>query len=407
MVYDQARAATVVAESDVTVFRLDRASFKYFFSDPPGNLTDIKAEMKKIDEVLDKVSGVKSQFQGNIIREYKPNRSWLWRQWSGTITKGVWKPTLLNMLVAMMFFTYMHQTAFKQSTLWSINAIPDPKHPAIERLLGLDKLWKIQTTVTTFILTFFLSQAWSFWREVYSQGRRIQGRLNDIGLLVSSMAKRQSNGKFTPEAETLNNDIAKMSRLFHVFSWAKYKKEFSVLTTDRGMSRMLSRGIISRKEYDALANRDQYGGAQNSCIQWILVKCRRGMKDGILPDENALRQLLYDKICTLRGTAASVMDSLDGRFPLFYVHFVQLLVDTFLMISPFALYVEMGIWAVPAVGILTLFYSGMLDAAKMMLDPIENDEFYGLDRGMDIGVLIRESNAGSTRWKKALETLPF
>ena len=75
----------------------------------------------------------------------------------------------------------------------------------------------------------------------------------------------------------------------------------------------------------------------------------------------------------LRGTFAGIGDQLDGRIPLAYAHFVQVLVDSFLVIAPFALYSELGIWSIPAVGLLTLFYAGLLDLSKILLDPLDND----------------------------------
>ena len=77
------------------------------------------------------------------------------------------------------------------------------------------------------------------------------------------------------------------------------------------------------------------------------------------------------------------------------------------MIAPFALYTEMGIWSIPAAGVLTLFYAGLLVLSKVLLDPLDNDEYYAETVNMDIGVLIRESNNGSVRWKYSAEVLPF
>jgi hypothetical protein len=76
-------------------------------------------------------------------------------------------------------------------------------------------------------------------------------------------------------------------------------------------------------------------------------------------------------------------------------------------LAPFALYVELGIWSIPAVGLLTLFYSGLLDLAKILLDPLDNDGYYNSRINMDIGVLIRESNASSSQFKYSAEKLPF
>jgi hypothetical protein len=49
-------------------------------------------------------------------------------------------------------------------------------------------------------------------------------------------------------------------------------------------------------------------------------------------------------------------------------------------------------------GVLTLFYRGFLDLAKFFLDPLDNEDFCEGCVYLDLGVLIRESNAGSTRF---------
>lgn len=54
--------------------------------------------------------------------------------------------------------------------------------------------------------------------------------------------------------------------------------------------------------------------------------------------------------------------------PLAYAHFVQILVDFILFTAPLAQYGELGLFSVLSIGILTIFYSGMLDLAKVFLD---------------------------------------
>jgi predicted membrane chloride channel (bestrophin family) len=167
---------------------------------------------------------------------------------------------------------------------------------------------------------------------------------------------------------------------------------------------------MTRAQYDVLVSiRPNRCGPHYACLMWILARCLQGMREGALPNDDSLRRTIVDKVLTLRGVQAGMGDSLDGRIPLAYAHFVQLLVDAFLLLAPFALYSELGVWSVPAVGILTLFYSGLLDLSKILLDPLDNDaEFYADSSvNMDIGVLIRESNTASGRWKVGLESLPF
>lgn len=311
---------------------------------------------------------------------------------------------MLNMLSSIIFISILGRNA---NPTWAVGMTPDANHPVVAKLLGLGKAWHYLMSITTFILTFFLSQAYAVWRKMETTGRIIQGRQNDIGLLLASTVERDEKGRYTPRAEALIDDVASYSRLFHAFAWAKFAKRLEILLSTRGMSRMLSRGIISKKQFETLSKLNPNGGPHNACMMWILMRTLKAKKQGIIPDDLALSHAIYEKLLDLRGTVAVIGDVLDGRIPLAYAHFVQILVDIFLGIAPFALYGELGVWSIPAVGLLTLFYSGLLDLSKIFLDPLDNDDFYEESVNMDLGVLIREGNAGSTRWKSAVEILPF
>lgn len=73
--------------------------------------------------------------------------------------------------------------------------------------------------------------------------------------------------------------------------------------------------------------------------------------------------------------------------------------------NTFIRYKEIGSFSVVMVGILTLFYRGLLDLAKVFLDPLDTEDFCEGAVYMNIGVLIREVNAASTRWLKGAANL--
>ena len=199
-------------------------------------------------------------------------------------------------------------------------------------------------SITTFVLTFFLSQAYTLWRDIYTKGRKIQGRLNDISLVLACMVERNpKTGLYTDRGNSFLDEVAMSSRLCHAFSWAGLVKRFNVLLTPRGLSRMLSRGVMNRSQYDTLVGADDCG-PQHVTLMWIMAQIFQGMREGIIPKDTAARGLLIGKVCDLRGTLGGVGDSLDGKIPLAYAHFVQLIVDIFLMLAPFALYSELGFW---------------------------------------------------------------
>lgn len=93
--------------------------------------------------------------------------------------------------------------------------------------------------------------------------------------------------------------------------------------------------------------------------------------------------------------------------PLAYAHFVQILVDTFVLSTPIALYADLGDYSVIAVGFLTLFYTGLNTLAKIFLDPLNNENFCENSIFMDLSVIIRESNSASTLWGNSGSKLPF
>ena len=414
---------------------------------------DVKKELKSIDRMIDQISGVKTRYEdGSIIRQYRPQRSWLWRQWSGTIVSHAWKSTVSKMVLTLFIALYV-KYGLNVGHI-GLSTPPDPSlHPFIGNLNLFSRVWKYMLSVTTFILTFFLSQAYGLWRTMYDSARNIQGKMSDISLLLATFAKRDyyyntdgsggGSSEITREGEMLIDDIASMQRLLGVFCWARFSKPYQVLITPRGLSRMLSRGLLSRTQYQLLLGLDPNVGFHNAIVAWMTTRINRALHPPPPPPatpptspvsgdqeqepqqqvqqssvdktrtspslvkSDALEFMLLSKLCELRGVVAGISGILDGRMPMAYVHIVQVLVDTFLFTAPFALYVECGLWSVLAVGLLSLFYNGLLDLAKILLDPLDNDDLYVDSENMDIGVLIREMNAGSTRFKYACETLPF
>ena len=63
-------------------------------------------------------------------------------------------------------------------------------------LLAVQIMWGYMLTLSTFILTFFLKECYDYWGIVMDLSRKIQGRIMDINLLVSSYAARGEDGEF-------------------------------------------------------------------------------------------------------------------------------------------------------------------------------------------------------------------
>jgi predicted membrane chloride channel (bestrophin family) len=362
VLYNQTRAATIVAKSDrVTLFRVDGYTFKRVLNRLASD--DDPDELSKIDQAINQVSGTKTQYGGSIIRQYKSNRIWLWTRWAGTIAQHNYKTTLLNMLFSLVFIIWTRRCTDPN---WNMGFAPDKSHPFIQRLVIVQKIWGYQMSLTTFILTFFLNQAFSFWKEIHSIARRIQGRMNDFNLLLATSAKRNPDGTYTRESEKLMDDVGAYSRLFHALFWASCARRFSVLKTPRGMERMAQRGLMTSKQLEVLNSLDlPQNQKHNACIEWMMIRSLQGLEDGTLRGRSSLSRQLMDQICQLRATYATIGDKLSCRMPLAYTHFVQTLVDTFVAIAPVALYADLGAYSIFAAGLVTMFYTGLMDLAKM------------------------------------------
>lgn len=95
-----------------------------------------------------------------IIMRFYPEADWLWRQWRGTVLESTWRPACYMMAVSAVFVFCM---AFSEEASWPVFAVPDPSHPVVQKLRALENLWSYLLPMSTFVNTFFLSQAYGFW----------------------------------------------------------------------------------------------------------------------------------------------------------------------------------------------------------------------------------------------------
>ena len=168
-------------------------------------------------------------------------------------------------------------------------------------------------------------------------------------LLAATRAERDPiTDQYTDCASKAVDDVAGCIRLFSILTWANFRKEYGVLLTPKGLSRMKSRGHMTRAQYvclvSNLSNPNNFCPSQDTAMQWIYVRLLQGMKEGAFPNTHAMEEACTHNTLRLRGTIGTISDAIDAKIPLAYAQFVQIVVDTFLLISPFGLYPELGLW---------------------------------------------------------------
>jgi hypothetical protein len=319
---------------------------------PAPDIDDLEDEVT--DETLDQVLNVllidssssssSSSHGGIIIHRFLPHRKWLWRQWHGTVFYHTVKSAFRNMLGALVVCAFFRNMTHRDWRVWEF---PDSSSttgvvilisPMLARLVMLGTIWKSLMSLTTLMLTLFVSQAFSFWKSVYEIGRSLQGRINDINLLLATHVSRKRNGTYTPEAQQFLEEVASMLRVYHLLMWATHARRFRILLTDRGMARMVTRGIMSIQQKETMEL--QMGVSKTErhyvLLEWVLYKCHHARKKGILEGDAGLEHVLLEKACGLRSMSSQVAHKVNGRMPLAYAHFVQILVDSFLLFAPLA-----------------------------------------------------------------------
>jgi len=305
-------------------------------------------------------------------------------------------------------------------------------------LSGFDILWGQLLSVTTFTLTFFLNQSYSLWRKCYELSRRLQGRLNDLGMTMAAHAARtiklstvedggsgatgtggSSGGgeppgdvvsRFTPEAKRILEVMARYVRIFNLMTYASFTRSHRPVLTPRGMRRMVERGLLTVREREVLVNSDLPATQRhNAVLMWIIRIFQEAREAGHIEGGAGFEQQFMEKVHVIRAQYGAIGDELSGRMPLAYAHIVQVLVDVVLWMYPFmAVSKEMSPFlGVLGTGLLTMFYQGLFDLAKQFLDPYDNENYGKGEDPLCIDTLIAESNSGSVRWFNGLEKLPF
>jgi len=251
----------------------------------------------------------------------------------------------------------------------------------------------------------------------------IQGRINDVAMLITMGAERgvdddnnktgkkaRSNAStvdkgsqgFSKRGEDLVTLCMRYIRLSHTFFWAqtatssnglndceeylKDANECKIPVDDEHIGPLLLSpyGLKALERVNQLS-KEEKEGLMGSCLPpsqyayillvWVGVHLTEGLKNGTLRGGAGFEENLYRQLATLRACMFDIDDFRAGRMPLAYVQLVQVLVDSLIVISPFALYPSVGILSVPLVGLLALFFRGLLQLSKSFLDPFGVEGF--------------------------------
>lgn len=328
---------------------------------------------------------------------------------------------------------------FYSDQTWAFLALPPADDPLVLQLVGLKSLWEYQLTLCTFILAFFTQEAHRHYKSVYFTTRAIQGRINDVCMILTMSAKRKKTNDgvmtgYDQDADALVSTCTRLIRLSHTFFWATtptcsngvgdggitdgdHFKDLPpseqdldaigpLLLSPYGLRFLERADELTHEEVESLLAcglpPSQY---PYILLEWVGMYALEGLHDGTLVGGPGVEDQLMKRLTDIRAEYFSIGDFAAGRMPLAYVQLVQVLVDSLVWLSPFSLYAGLGSLSIPLCALLTLFFKGLLELSKSFLDPFGNEGFPG--QNIRVDVLVSELNFGAaSRWYQAGDHLP-
>jgi hypothetical protein len=349
-----------------------------------------------LEQVLDAVSLFSPARP--IIKQWLPTRRSIWHRYGGTVLQtALWPSLFLSLFSAALCLFCSKADMMGLGTPFSAKFVT-----ATERL---DKMWHMHFSILSFFSAFFLNAAKGYFDATLSATRSIQGRLNDLNLLATSHACRDADGTMTPEAAAIVVQLSRYVRVLSILFYSSVSRRYANLLTTEGLLGLERRELLTQDERELLQDltpKTRY----TAVFTWIVSAFTCGCEKEHFRMPSNCHFLVIGKMAELRGSCGTITDLLDARCPLSYVHFIQLLVDSFLILTPFAAVAEMGWFAIGGSFLISMFFSGLLDLSKMLYDPLDNDDFGSEADNIQTDTLIQESACGSQRFMTTGQQLP-
>ena len=131
--------------------------------------------------------------------------------WKTAVTIMIWA-------LAINLFAYYHYTTYvvggaAENVAWYSSEIRYSDDTFMEFLTSVTVFWEYLVTLCIFTLSFFVNEAYGHWKRVYFSARAIQGRINDLAMLVTAGAARSNEyGDVTRREEGILVELGCMKR---------------------------------------------------------------------------------------------------------------------------------------------------------------------------------------------------
>lgn len=335
------------------------------------------------------------------ILDYKITRSDLYRRFHGTVIYHIWGAMIYYSVITIIFFSTYMVVSRENCSDDGTSCRPGWFD---EHLSSLTMISEKLTVLASFVLTFYLSQAYSRYNDFYWKCRSIQGRINDIALIVGSNIQYNKGGGVHEWASCFERYLNLVHFLVHQPLSPVLRNYNATLYQDVHTSVLVNEEImgfqlVTPEEFHLLKEAKRLGGPNgpiNTVLSWLCMLFDRGaspnegfFRDNILQARMISLHLTFqENVEELRGAVATLGFERQLPIPVAYAQLMQLFIDVLLHLHPFAIvyeintvvidttgYNEMDRWSTLPFTLLgamffVYFYSGLLSLAKSFNSPL-------------------------------------
>jgi len=221
--------------------------------------------------------------------------------------------------------------------------------------------------VTSFLLTFYLSSAHSARQNLLGYVRSVQGRANDMMLLVATHTRDSD--------EECRHYAARAADYILAALWATYANLDSTLRED---AVVMLRTLLDREELKVVIGGDATNPtlglrAGVKCLNMLGRHHTCGRQQGLNTASDVLAGQFFDNLLRLRGSLGSMVDAVDDNAGVAFAYQHLLLFNTtcLLTITPLGLASTMGWYSLVGTPLIYITYAGVLVLGRVMTKPYE------------------------------------
>jgi len=380
------------------------------------------------DSVAD---GAKFEITNPVCKGYSIERSSIFKQFRGTVFQKVWSWCILYSLIAVIFFVIYKANVHpahrehghrsydgdddeyeRKCSLANLDETDDLKcRPGWfnEQLVAVSGTYKSVARLGKLVLTMFVGLAYKRYIQFYWGSRKVQGAVNNMALILGSVCDYENTSELSIK---LQGDLERYLMLVHVLMYMNISPYISdKLSLDdlnkrvMGIDQLLTEEELNIMKYivepgsggvpeNAVMMPGAKGnGPMNTVLVWLQMAFDRALAERIILAHHSEARTVsicaqfQGHLCDLRGSMATFGFMKQFPIPLAYAHMMQLLVDVVCLLCPFAVMYEIDTvvvhyagfrehdpWAtlpltVMGVCFITMFYQGLLELAKVLLNP--------------------------------------